>query len=384
MNCFRTEREKVDVNKIIFRAPPLDGDRVEKIKASIKKHGWNPDFGDLPYHGDNCQYPQPYILSRGNKEDFNELRPINGICRTTALQELGIKTADAFVHTRLHYVPKYTKKEVANKVEEVRCELQQNQRGMFQSFEFDYGIPLKSRDNSQEIFYSTEWDRFYYTNKRVLDIACNGGYFAFEAKKNGAREVIGFDNASYMIEKASIFRDLLNLDVNLSVQDFWKFDWSQKFDIVFCNQCIYHFANSNLTYAPRGSEEIPHALDLICGATTNNLVMFTFVDFKNPDFKDFSQVGYKPGYKTLINDLHKRGFKEVRIYYQRGAKYTVVASKQPWKYLHLRKPKHLILTSSLLTTDDKILLKWWELDKGQLKTLWNGKLSDLRLCEETE
>ena len=104
--------------------------------------------------------------------------------------------------------------------------------------------------------------------------------------------------------------------------------------------------------------------------------MHTFVNFKDPNFNDLS-YGYRPGYKTLINDLYSRSFKEVRIYHQEGAKYTVVASKQPWKYLYLReKSKYLVHNSSTIT-NDKALLEWWGLDEEELKNLWKGEMNEI-------
>lgn len=368
MSDFRVIKEKIDLDKIVNVSPGTDRTRIDRIKESIKTHGWIPDFGDLSYHGDNCQHSLPFVLYRGNKNNPDELKLPNSACRYMALRELGYKTVDAFVYTHWHYNLKYTKEEIIREAERIRQKLERNKMGRYQTIYLDYKVEIKGRDNSEEIFYSNEWDRFYYTNKRVLDVACNFGYFLFEAKKNGAREVIGFDNNPGHIEMARSFRDLLNLDVNLSVQDFWNFDWSQKFDIVFCNQCIYHFANSSLNYAPRGSGEVYRALDLICNATTNNLIMFTFVNFKDPDFNDLSN-GYRPGYKTLVSDLFARGFKEVRIFHHEGAKYTVVASKQPWKYLHLREPKRLVYSDSTLIDSNKIK-KWHQISKEELKGLW--------------
>ncbi len=333
-----------------------DPERLGIIKKSIEDNGWIPNFGHLPYHGDNLRFSYPFFL-RENPETGKFHSP-NASHRIKVLQELEYKTVEAYIACYT-FKNKHSEEYVSNQVKAITKELQQNQKGMFQSFGFDYDIKLNSRDDSKGIFNSTEWSYPYYVEKNVLDIACNGGYFALEAKRNGANKVIAFDHDSYMIDKANQFKDLLDLDVNFSVQNFWNFDWSQKFDIVFCGQCIYHFGNDNKAL---------EALDLICNATTNNLVMFTFVDMKNPDLEDFS-TGYRAGYRRFWQDLKQRGFREVLLFHHRGGKSTVVASKQPWKYLYLEnKIDHLTYYNS--TIKNKIDT-WHKLSETELIDLWD-------------
>lgn len=378
---YRIVKEKFDLSLVpIVEASgkifPDFEKRICKLKKSITDYGWIPDFGDLSYHGDNSHYALPFMVFKNKKGEFTIP---NAQHRLRALRELGSTKIDVYFQTD-DYNLNYTEEEINTKVNKIKAELERNGKGMFQSFEFDYNIKLKSRDDSYTIFLSTEWDAPYYINKKVLDIACNGGYFSFAAKINGARKVIGFDRDSYMIEKSHQFKDLLNLDVDLIVKDFWDFDWSQKFDIVFCNQCIYHFANDEYFswgHSRKKSTEIYNSLDLICNATTNNLIMFTFINFEDPNFNDFSN-GYRPGYLTLTKDLFNRGFKEVIIYHIEGStKQTVVASKQPWKYLKfLSRSKNIKHYDSTFHRDNNKIpqnihnFKWWDLSKEELKNLW--------------
>ena len=47
---YRIIKDKVDITHI----PESNVlGKIEKIKESIIEHGWEPDFGDLSYHGDN-------------------------------------------------------------------------------------------------------------------------------------------------------------------------------------------------------------------------------------------------------------------------------------------------------------------------------------------
>jgi SAM-dependent methyltransferase len=226
---------------------------------------------------------------------------------------------------------------------------------------------MKCRDDSKGIFHSTCWDHSYYCGKSVLDIACNGGYFAFEAKRNGADKVVAFDAEPWLINKAKTFRDLLELDVELHESNFWNWDWKTKYDIVFCNQCIYHFANDHFApYSGTGSSRIPDVLDNICNAVDNHLVMFTFIKTEDPEYANWCD-GYKPGSKKIEEDLLARGFKEVRIYQpEGGAKRTVVASKKPWEYIWPDRQHYKTLVWRTRYIDYHKLNKWNWLDEIEL------------------
>ncbi len=331
---YKIIRKKIRLDEIrnydTFNMHGSDGYNIESLKESIRDNGWQPNFGDLPYHGDTCSFSECFFL-RTNEDGLYSLP--NGTHRLVALKELGVKEFDAYI---LEVNPKssYTKDYMRDRVSSIERELKSNGKGMFQSFEFPYGIRLNSRDDSEKIFHSTEWDCQYYVGKDVLDIACNSGYFALQAKINGANRVIGFDVDHYMIKLGNKFKDLMELDVELKQCEFWEFDWEQDaYDIVFGNQFIYHVANDSAGYlGAKPSSYIPKALDLMANSTRNHLVMFTFVDFTDPNFEDFSD-GYRPGYKKLERDLMERGFIEVRIYHREGGKRTVVASKKPWEFV---------------------------------------------------
>ncbi len=357
---YKVIKKKINLNDIyhpdIERCYSEHG--LEELIKSIEDNGWVPNFDHLSYHGDSTHYYHPFVVIENFQNNGLLMIPKSNH-RVRILIDFGYKIVEAYVQI-YDYKPKYNETHVSDHISAIAKELKSNQIGMFQSFEFDYGIELKSRDDSKQFFYSTEWHWPYYIEKNVLDIACNGGYFALEAKRNGARKVIGFDFDPYMINKANQFKDLLDLDVDFSVKNFWDFNWDQTFDIVFCNQCIYHFGNDNKAL---------EALDLICNATTNNLVMYTFIT--NPEKNDVTlSRGYRPSHEVLWNDLKNRGFKEVLIYHHRGGKQTAVASKQPWKYLYLNnRSNNLVYYNSTLKTS--IPVNWFEKSTEELIDLWN-------------
>jgi|GEM_PF-1131528 SAM-dependent methyltransferase len=79
--------------------------------------------------------------------------------------------------------------------------------------------------------------------KRILDIACNSGFWSIECALLGA-EVVGFDGRAELIEQAELVRSIVGLDnVQFRVLDFW--DMSPQapggtFDIVLNLGILYH------------------------------------------------------------------------------------------------------------------------------------------------
>ena len=263
----KTTRQKIKLDDIILVDEDMSFEQYpfKLLTGSIKKNGWNPAFPSLSYHGDNSTYEQPFAAF---KQPNNKYRIPNGKHRYLALKELGINEFDAFV---VDFDPEYSKseKEIQKIVDNEIKELDNNGKGMFQSFSFPYGIKMKRRDASDKIFNSTDWPFLYYTEKSVLDVACNGGAFAILAKRYGAEKVVGFDCDDYVIKKAKLYASLYDIDdIDLQVKDFWDFDWTKmQYDIVIGSQFIYHVANDKEGYrGARPSKYIDEALDLMCNA----------------------------------------------------------------------------------------------------------------------
>ncbi len=79
--------------------------------------------------------------------------------------------------------------------------------------------------------------------KRVLDIACNSGFWSLQCALLGA-EVVGFDARPELIEQANLLKSIIGLDnVDFRVLDFW--DMSPEaldgtFDVVLNLGILYH------------------------------------------------------------------------------------------------------------------------------------------------
>lgn len=82
--------------------------------------------------------------------------------------------------------------------------------------------------------------------KRVLDIACNSGFWSIQCALLGA-EVVGFDGRAELIEQADLLRAIVGVDkVEFRVLDFW--DMSPQalggtFDVVLNLGILYHLTD---------------------------------------------------------------------------------------------------------------------------------------------
>jgi 2-polyprenyl-3-methyl-5-hydroxy-6-metoxy-1,4-benzoquinol methylase len=79
--------------------------------------------------------------------------------------------------------------------------------------------------------------------KRVLDIACNSGFWSVQCALLGA-EVVAFDARPELIEQAELIRSIVELrNLDLRQMDFWDMDPDKlggKFDVVLNLGILYH------------------------------------------------------------------------------------------------------------------------------------------------
>jgi 2-polyprenyl-3-methyl-5-hydroxy-6-metoxy-1,4-benzoquinol methylase len=79
--------------------------------------------------------------------------------------------------------------------------------------------------------------------KRVLDIACNSGFWSVQCALLGA-EVVGFDARSELVEQANLIKSIVGVEnVEFRLLDFWDMTpdaLGDKFDIVLNLGILYH------------------------------------------------------------------------------------------------------------------------------------------------
>lgn len=101
------------------------------------------------------------------------------------------------------------------------------------------------------------------TGKSVLDIGCNGGFYAIEMKRRGAARVLGLDSDARYLEQARLAARVTGQDIEFaqgSVYDVGAL--GERFDIVLFMGVLYHLRHPLL------------ALDLIRETVANDLLVF--------------------------------------------------------------------------------------------------------------
>ena len=147
-----------------------------------------------------------------------------------------------------------------------------------------------------------KWRRFSaalpsdLTGRSVLDIGCNGGFYAIEMKRRGAARVLGLDSDERYLAQGRFAASCLGHDIefrNLSVYDVGLL--GERFDVVLFMGVLYHLRHPLL------------ALDLIHEHVAGDLLVFQSMLRGSPhvepvagdyDFWDIDPFE-RPGYPRL-------------------------------------------------------------------------------------
>lgn len=70
--------------------------------------------------------------------------------------------------------------------------------------------------------------------KRVLDVGCNSGMYAFEAKRRNAAHVVGIDVQPNRLAQARTINEILGFDVEFREMGVLDAEQLDPFDVVFC------------------------------------------------------------------------------------------------------------------------------------------------------
>jgi tRNA (mo5U34)-methyltransferase len=93
----------------------------------------------------------------------------------------------------------------------------------------------------------SKWRRFRHaipdnlSGKTVLDIGCNGGFYAIEMKRRGAKRVVGIDNDERYLAQARLAAEVCGVELELhcmNVYDVAKLE--ERFDLVLFMGVLYH------------------------------------------------------------------------------------------------------------------------------------------------
>ena len=147
-----------------------------------------------------------------------------------------------------------------------------------------------------------KWERFRHAlpadlrGKTVLDIGCNGGFYALEMKRRGADRVLGLDYDPDYLAQARFAAEVEDLDIEfqeMSVYDIGRLE--ERFDIVFFIGVLYHLRHPLL------------ALDLIHEHVARDMLVFQSlqrgsdaIEPVEPDYAFWDSAHFDaPGYPKM-------------------------------------------------------------------------------------
>jgi len=148
-----------------------------------------------------------------------------------------------------------------------------------------------------------KWRRFAHaipedlSGKTVLDIGCNGGFYAIEMKRRGADRVVAVDFDDVYLNQARFAAEVMGADIEfrkLSVYDVALL--KEKFDVVLFMGVFYHLRHPLL------------ALDLIWEHVAKDILVFQSM-LRGPDVVlpvqddyPFSEAEHfeRPGYPRMV------------------------------------------------------------------------------------
>jgi tRNA (mo5U34)-methyltransferase len=148
----------------------------------------------------------------------------------------------------------------------------------FHNIDLD-GVPT-APDHFLNDYPNVKWRRFQHaipqdlTDKTVLDVGCNAGFYSIEMKRRGARRVVGVDFDQRYLDQARFAAEVKGQDIEfrlLSVYDVAEL--GERFDVVLFMGLLYHLRHPLL------------ALDLIHEHVADDLLVYQSMQRGSPEIE---------------------------------------------------------------------------------------------------
>jgi tRNA (mo5U34)-methyltransferase len=111
----------------------------------------------------------------------------------------------------------------------------------------DLGGVRTAPDHFLGDYPSMKWRRFAHAipadlrGKSVLDIGCNGGFYAIEMKRRGADRVLGIDSDDGYLAQARFAAEVSGVEIELCNMSVYEVeDLRERFDLVLFMGVLYH------------------------------------------------------------------------------------------------------------------------------------------------
>lgn len=200
--------------------------------------------------------------------------------------------------------------------------------GIFTKTESVMGEPVDHPRESWEVIRQCLPDDL--SNKSVLDVGCNGGFYCVEAKRRGAGRVLGVDGQRQHVRQALFVRKVLGLELEFrrfSVYDL-NLETVGRFDITLALGLVYHL--KHLVFALERLYEVTNELLIVETAIippeqTPESFVQPLGDLKQtlhpifyaqnpPEVKEQVFNWFLPSPSALQALLQNTGFEEVKIF----------------------------------------------------------------------
>jgi tRNA (mo5U34)-methyltransferase len=183
------------------------------------------------------------------------------------------------------------------------------------------------------------------SGKTLLDVGCNAGFYAFEAKRRGAKRVLGVDGQRQHVRQGLFVRKVLGLDVEFRRMNVYELGPRAvgQFDITLALGLLYHLKHPILALenlyqvtkelliietAIMPPERTPESFVHPLGEKQMLLHPLAFVE--NPaGAKEQVFNWFLPGVGALQALLRSTGFDEVEVVETKNERAIVVCRKTP-------------------------------------------------------
>ena len=118
----------------------------------------------------------------------------------------------------------------------------------YQTFDLIEGD--KRDSDSHGKFYHSRLPSFDLTDKSVLDIGCNAGYFLFKLINKNPKTLVGIELGEKFVDVANeLNQEVYKLDlVQFICDDFFNHEFDQKFDLIICFSTFHYFNDNQLFF----------------------------------------------------------------------------------------------------------------------------------------
>jgi tRNA (mo5U34)-methyltransferase len=209
------------------------------------------------------------------------------------------------------------------------------------------------------------------TGKTLLDVGCNAGFYAFEAKRRGAMRVLGVDGQRQHVRQGLFVRKALGLDVEFRRMNVYEINPRTvgQFDMTLALGLLYHLkhpilALENLYQVTRELLIVETAIMppgqtsksfeySFSATTTVRLHPLAYVE-NPPDAKEQVFNWFLPSVDALTAVLRGTGFAEVEVIEVKDDRAIVVCRKAKGK-TRTHELKHFIAQLGLVDGPDTCL-----------------------------